>query len=438
MPDVIYSVGATSSSCTYGNLIEFVHEDVMSKFPSGFFRYDHVSSVLAFRQMKKYMDNTENEIRKQEKPSLFIKPNFEVGDDNIAFRNTPLTWNVQSNPEGMSRKSILPFIKDTHRGYVLGYRLNRDKLSFDVTIHVETLTKQLDTYKALENCVGFGNPYTQYASLETIIPFQMVQYMGRIIKCDLDPMKPETIPPVMQYLQSHSNYPITYKIRNSTSNPEFFMYYGVPILITYSDLTIDDGSKKEMADDIYSITFRVSVEFNHPGAYVLIGADIPFYKHLNFQMHIDNKDSTDTFIPIYTMDRLFEEKDEVLQGYKMYTSTIVKTEEQNFGSKDYTDLTEIIEACYLPIIKKYNFSTIDMGVIFKIKLYHGKNVELVEDTDFIVDWSRMELCIINSDPNDTYRIIVYQNRVKCNEELQQIEAAKKNDKTYDSIYNPSK
>lgn len=64
MPDVIYSVGATSSSCTYGNLIEFVHEDVMSKFPSGFFRYDHISSVLAFiRQMKKYMDNTENEIR---------------------------------------------------------------------------------------------------------------------------------------------------------------------------------------------------------------------------------------------------------------------------------------------------------------------------------------------------------------------------------------
>ena len=121
MPDRIYSVGSTSTSCTFGNLIEFVHQDILSKFPSNFFRDEVVSTTMAFRQIKRYKDNAMVEFVKKEKPRLLIRPNYEVGDDTIPFRDTPLTMNVYSNPGGMSRHSILPFIQDFHRGYSVGY-----------------------------------------------------------------------------------------------------------------------------------------------------------------------------------------------------------------------------------------------------------------------------------------------------------------------------
>ena len=432
--ELIYSVGSTSSSCTFGNLIEYVHQDILTKFPQNFFRHEHIATTLAFRQMKRYMDNTRQELRKNQKPMLIIKPAFEVSDDTVPFRDSPLTKNVWSSPDGMSRKSILPFIKDTHRMYQLGYRMNRDKLAFDVVVAVNTLVKQLDVYKSMENTIGFNAPYFQNASLETAIPIQMIEYIGKIIHCELDITRPETIPPILQYLQTHSNYPITYKIRNSTSVPEFFMYYNVGILTEYQDLTIDSGSKKGMTDDVYTISFRVTVEFNHPGAFILIGADIPLYRKFNFDIMIKDTPS-DTFIPIFTMDRIFEEKNEFFDGYKLYTSTLVKTDEENRGHVDTVDLREVIEPQFIPIIRKYNFSDIPIDILFKVKLYKGKGVELAISEEFDVDWNMMTVNILKSDPNETYRIIIYQNKIRCNEELLQAEEMSRNDKTYDSIYN---
>ena len=434
MPDRIYSVGSTSTSCTFGNLIEFVHQDILSKFPANFFKDEVVSTTMAFRQIKKYKDNSMVEFVKKEKPRLLIRPNYEVGDDSIPFRDTPLTMNVYSNPGGMSRHSILPFIQDSHRGYSVGYRLNRDRLSFDITIQVETLTKQLDTYKALENTIGFSRPYQLETSLETVIPFQMVDYISKIINKPLDIGKPITIPPILQYLQTHSNYPVTYKIRNSTSKPEFFIYYGVPIRVIYDDLTIDDGSRKGMTDDAYTITFKVTTEFNHPGAFILIGSEISALNDMEFDLTIQDEDDS-TFIPIYTIDRILEDKDNYFEGFKIYTSTIVKTEKENEGKDDFCDLEEMIEVDYIRILRRYNASRIPSDILFRFQVFKNKT-QLTEDLDYIIDFNQMKLAIHNSDPNATYRIIVFQNKIRCNEELENEMVLATKDKNYKDLYTP--
>lgn len=434
MPEVIYSVGSTSSSSTYGNVIEFVHHDVLSKFPPNFFNYEHISTTMAFRQMKRYTDNSEQEIRKQVKPVLVIKPSFEAGDDSIPFNKTLLTWNVQSNPEGISRRSILPFIYDPHRGYRLGYRMNRDKLVFDITVQLNTLSQQLDIFKFLENSIGFGNPYSTIASLESVIPFQMVQYISQIIQMPISQDDPSSIPPVMQYVQKWAHFPVTYKLRNATSRPEFFMYYDVPVMITYNDLSIDDGSRKGMADDVYSITFRVITEFNHPAAFLLMGGQTPQFRQMKFAMDVSDPTS-DSFIPIYTMNRAFDNRENLFDGYRLYTMTVFKTEEENSGKDDAVDLREVIEPQYYPIIRKYSVSGIPHDILFRFKIFMNNRFELDRE-DYDLDWTRMELVVHNSDPSATYRMMVFANSIRCNEELVQEAEAKKNDKTYEALYNP--
>lgn len=425
--DSIYSVGSTSSSHTYGNLIEAAKDDILSKFPRDYFKYIHISSNLAFRQIKKYTDNSLAEMKKREKPLIIIKPAFEVGDDSIPFRMTPLMTNIQASPYGMSRRSLIPFVKDHRKHYSLMYRLNRDRISFEVNIQSDTLVRQLDLYKAMENNIAWNGPTFQNRSLETAIPYEMVNYISKIVGYDLDKSN-NNIPIMIQYLQNHSSFPITYKIRNATSNPDFFMYRkSVPVIVTYSDLSIDDGSKKGMTDDVYNINFKVTMEFNLPGAFVLIGDNSPDLKKVKFNANINNNDGTDTFIPIYTMEIPYEDETEVAAGFKLYTSTIIKTEKENLGKDDILDLNEVIETCYLDVAKKYATTNMDTSILFKVKLYKDKDLS----TDVSVDWSTGNLYIHKSDPYTTYRVMIYMNHIRLTEEIMDAEDKLNNDKTYD-------
>ena len=39
---ILYSMGSTSSSCTYGNVIKALEQELLRYFPKDFFRYKHV------------------------------------------------------------------------------------------------------------------------------------------------------------------------------------------------------------------------------------------------------------------------------------------------------------------------------------------------------------------------------------------------------------
>ena len=87
--------------------------------------------------------------------------------------------------------------------------------------------------------------------------------------CDIYACRKASI--FLSYLNRHSNYPITYKMRNSTSLDEYFMYSSQEVLFTFEEFTINEGQYKNMTQDSLEITFKVSAEFNLPGLFVLLG-----------------------------------------------------------------------------------------------------------------------------------------------------------------------
>ena len=59
---------------------------------------------------------------------------------------------------------------------------------------------------------------------------------------------------------------------------------------------------------------------------------------------------------------------------------------------------------------------------------------MVEDKDYTIDFNQMKLAIHNSDPNATYRIIVFQNKIRCKEELANEMVLATKDKSYKDLY----
>ena len=426
---ILYSMGSTSSSCTYGNVIKALEQELLRYFPRNYFKYKHVSSQLVFREETHIASFTDAELKKREKPLFLLRPSFENNTD-IPFTYTMLTTNVYANSNAISVKSVYPLIKDQKQRIILGFRMNRDIIPFECTIRTQTLVDQLDMYKMMQNNMQWGGPYQRSFALESVIPYELIFYLANMNGFDLQ--NPSHIPLMMHYLESHSSYPITYKIRNSTSRPEFFMYYRVPVMITLEDLSIDSGSKKDMVDDIYEINFNIRCEFNLPGVFLMYGNDASPRK-FNTRIQSDVSETTTAYIPIYTMDRLFEENNMLLDGYKMYTTTIFQTEEENQNKDDTLDLNCVIHPQYIQVIRKYDVSDIPKDILFKVLVYAGTE-KLEEDTDYEVDWSLMKLTVHHSDPEMTYRIIVYANMDKLNEELADIQNMQSSDISYQDLF----
>lgn len=433
---ILYSMGSTSSSCTYGNVIKALEQELLRYFPKGFFRYKHVSSQMIFREEAHISTFTDAELKKREKPLFLLRPAFENNQD-IPLSNTMLTTNVYSNTNAISVKSVFPLIKDSKHRIIIGYRMNRDAIPFECTIRLQTLVEQLDIYKMMQNNMQWGGPFQRSFALESVIPYELIKYIAIMNGFDLS--KSSNIPLLMHYLQSHSSFPITYKIRNSTSLPEFFMYYRVPVMITLEDLNVDSGSRKGMVDDIYEINFNIRCEFNMPGVFLMYGNEVNPRK-FNIRINSDVSETSTAYIPIYTMDRLFEENNMLLDGYKMYTTTIFQTEEENKNNDDSLDLNCIIHPQYIQVIRKYDVSGIPQDILFKIVVYGGEE-RLEEGEDFTVDWSLMTLTVHKSDPECTYRIIVYANMNKLNEEIAEIQNLQSSDIIYQDLFknrNPKK
>lgn len=416
MSDRILSTGTVSFAHTCGNLVEFVHNDISRRFPPDFFAKEFITTQRVFKQLRKGRTNTETEFSKSGNPKLLITPNFEP-DDSIPFKNTPLTEHITAAMDGVSRHSLLPIIKDTKRGYMLCGRLNRDRLSFDANLRFDAGMQQLDMYKFMENVFPFERPFEVYTALEDVFPISLVNYISHIIGQPIDIDRPSTIPPVLQYLERVSNAPITYKIRTATAQPEFFFYLNSTVQVRYSDLSYDPASRMGMTTDDAMINFRVTVEFNHFGAYALIGSEAAAINTAKVVINASKPLREDLLVPIYTMDRLYEDKNEIFDGFKMYSAVTIKTDADKKGEQDVFDLTDIIEQDILDVIREYNDSNIPPDIIVRFQLYDF-NTLLKPGTDFWVDRNTMQFVIENSNPDTTYRIIIYLNKLKLNEELQ--------------------
>lgn len=440
MQQCIYTIGTSSASHTYGNVASCLREMIIKYFPENFFTYVYMDSTIAWKNIAEVLGITDREFRKRHYPFLIITPHFDQpsNDDNMFLSGTPLTNTLWQERAGLLRNTLFPVIIDRANEFELCYKLNRDKLEFDVELRLKSQVQQIDVRKNLENQIMWDMPHLRPVALESMIPRSMIEYMAKIGGIDwLESSEDDNkVPATMRFLNAHSKTPITYKIRNSTAVEEFFMYYRTKLLVTFSDLSPESVVKKNSVDEYCALRFRVSVEFNMPGLYALIGTHQKKFHGLKFDAMVHTGTSISELIPIYTYTNLYDRFEmDTCDGYTFYSSTIVQTDKDKRGKDEIIDMREIIPPDHMRVLDRILDDGVPPGTIFRFRLLKNSKelnfnceIEEVHDCEWSIDWKKRRIIIHKSDPLVTYRIITYANLIMINERFAHDQDIGKKDK----------
>lgn len=411
----IYTVASTSSSTTYGNVMMFFKEYLVSHFSVNYFKDVNLSSEIAYVNIRRRLGrNTRNEISKLERPFLTIVPQIQNSNNEMFLYDTPLTKSYDNMDYVIQENTMFPIIKNIADGYTLNYKLNRDQIQFECTITLDTYIQQIDLYKFMSNYFTWDRPYTVYTSIESMIPREIVRHMGILSNINIDDESSNQTPIILQMMNRHARYPITYKMRNSTALDEFYMYYNVNLLVNFTDLSMESVNRKGMADDYYQITFRTTIDFNLPGIFILTGQK-PRLKEFTVNLESKNHNGSSDIIPMYTINNLYAKYASVKNGYILYTNTRFKTERDPKTKRDSLGLDVLFEDEYIKVLHTYYSNNIPMNTLVEIILL--KNGQELNKDIWRVNWNTLDLIIEEADDSATYCLLIYINNLLFNENI---------------------
>lgn len=419
--DCIYSSATTSASHIFSNVTKAVESYIERKLPAGLLKGRSISTTIAPRFFKRYR-NRNTDWDKQERPFMVIRPTFETPESDGFLQNTLYT-RQEGSEITVTRGGIQEFLKDKENGIALGFKINHNKLTFDIGIRFNTQMQMIDTWHYMFNTFRWDVPEYINTSLESMIPKIVLIRLGEVLGIDIT--KNESIPLMIKYLRTHSTYPITYKMRNSTSQDEYFLFYRQNIIITFSDLQMDEGQKKGMADDFFTLSFKCTAEFNNMGSYVMIGTR-KLYKRVAIELATNNAIDIGSFTPIFTYDMSGDDPELLKRGYKPMITTMIKTDESAHEKDDVADISCFFTNEIANVITNTLAQGLDMGILFQIRMSKGLDDKLTT-ADFDVDWSRCALIIHNSDKYATYRLLIYVNLAYLNNRILELGYSDKTD-----------
>lgn len=424
----IYTVASSSASTTYGNIMSLIKEKVIQDLPIIHFKDVNLTSEIAYVNVRRRIGrNNVREMVKLERPYLTISPQINAPSGDIYLYDIPLTSNQDSIDYGISLNTLFPIIKNKDDKYTMLYKLNRDKLRFEITITVDTELQQIDIYKYLVNWLTWDRPYVIDTSLEAMIPREIVKHMAFLSNINIDDPGDNQVPVALQMMNRWTLYPITYKIRNGTALDEFFMYYNTKLLFSYTDLDPGQVSRKNFADDYYQLRFSCEVDFNLPGIFVLIG-EKPKPRELDVDIQVKEKDGYHDLIPLFTINNFFSKYPLKKNGFTYYMNARFKTDCKNGSTVDRLDLSELIEPDKIRTISRYNANSIPVETLIEVILLRDGNP--VPSTSWSIDWNTFELKIEDANNTDTYCIVLYINNNLFMEEAEDTIEEKLSDKSF--------
>lgn len=409
----IYATATTSASHIFGNVAKAVESHIERKLPMGLVKDKAISTTMAPRFFKRFK-NTNEDWKKKQRPFLIIRPSFETPALDTFLQNTLYTRN-EGTEITQTAGGIQTFLKDKKRGFCVGFKINRYNITFDIGIQFKTQIQMIDTWHYLLNSMRWEIPEFINTSLESIIPKNILCNIGEITGIDIT--RDENIPTMLKYLRTYSTYPITYKMRTATSQDEYFLYYKQHLVATFSDLTMDEGSKRGMADDFFTLSFRCNVEFNVMGSYMLAGKKGVF-KQIAFE--INTQDGTSIGVgaltPVFTYDIHTEDPELTRLGYRPLGTNMIKTDEDRHGQDDAISLLPILTPEIVMVLDNLLAQGQDPLILLRFKLFASENL-VVSEADYDVNWTKKLFIIKNSDKYATYRLVVYINLSYLNNRL---------------------
>ncbi len=407
-----YVMGQTSPAHVYGNVTSYITEFITHLFPENYFQEVIVNTAIPYRQLDRFR-NSEEEYFRRLYPQVIIKPKIELNDTDTFLYGTYLTSRITDLYMDTSFTNLQPFMYDNERGNSMKYLLNRLKMSFDVTIVVETLIEQINQVHFLKNTVRQDHPFFMSTFLENYIPRELLELMGDDVGIPLYDDN-GSVKPFLDYANGISEFPISYKLKNASGNDEFFRYYPANIDISFNGLNADTSpsEKKNWVDYSYNINFTVTAEFNSAGLYYYF-AQNP--EKIDGIVGIIQDKYEDEIIPFLTVSNIYTER--YAEGWNLYASPMFRVEPNELV--DVMDIAPLFNNSMKRIIDYHLEHGIPSSVYMKVLVL--KNTELLsEPMDYEVDIKGLTLITKNIDCEATYRLIIHVNTIYINNLIKDI------------------
>lgn len=401
-----YAVAPMSLSHTFGNVTAFVTEYVKGWFPLNYFKTVNIASTIAYRHFNVF-DNTNREFIKKNKPMLIIRPRLDLMNDDVFLNRSLLTTRITDNFIDRDYGNLQPFIEDTTKGIHVRYLMNRIKMYFDVTIIVESQMEQINQAVYIKNRVRQDLPFVVQAALESNVPKEIMQGIATDAGIDINDTKA-----FLDYVNSVSFYPVTYKMKNSTGNDEFFRYYPAHIDSMVTGLSMDDGSKKGFVDDSYAINFTVETEFTTSGLYYFFTKEPKTIQNINMNMDTINiGDGNNASInPVFTVTTLFDIP--APPGWNLYTAPLYKVDSS--ATPDQLDISSLFNRSLKQTIEYHVSKGIPMDNLIKVHVFKDNVALDAKLGDFEVDLEKMILTTNKVNKTSTYRLIIHVHTLYVN------------------------
>lgn len=395
---------------TCGNITSLMLYDFKQNLPPNFFKTEHISTKLAVRQfqnIKKIVDF------KKQKPILVMQPKIILDkpdpSDDIFRRMFGTNIFDLTRPDNHNVK----FFKDSEKGIILDFSVERIKMSFEFSIIVSTEYQQYNIASMINDSLIIDSPYYYNHShggaiLETVIPDSIIQQISADSGIPIKD-KDGSIMEFLNYLNKISNIPITYQLQTATDTYKFFMAITTNILMTYSGLSISDGQVENMISDYFPISIQLDVECAYPNAfyYLTKAKEVPYIDKGNNQ---DIFATTGNIELHYTFQQtLVPPKDS--NNKDLFTFASIDIEE---GEQDIIDLKPIFTKDKRDIITRLEIDerhVVDEYV--NIRLYRDGKM-LAIDKDYRINWITLELIIFNTKKKYHYDFACYLDNLIYN------------------------
>ena len=402
-PDKRYVSLMSSMSHTYGNVLAWFQQYMLSYMPENTFKTIHVNSKIAHRQIR----STNHEFLKKTKPMIIFRPRIAGMDDERFLKGTPLIERQNDLYSTWGSTSLQPFFEDHRKDLVIKYQQNRSILYVDVVMIFSTLMNQIDYVHYLQNTIVWGKDYMVPTCLESYLPQEMLKIISDLSGVPLYDEK-EGTREFVQYMEQHSDTPVTYKLQGSTGDKEFYRYYATNINVIFQDLSWDDGEKVGHIMDSYQINFSVKLEFFSTGFYYIFSDKI-------FDLKLPQITAEDSkVIPVFT-DILTKEDLNLRPGWHLFNRASCRLENEY----DHINIKEMLNNSILSTIKYHQENGLPLFEFLDIKI-RRQGFLLREGIDYRIDYKNFEVYFNNKSVFYTYRILICINIEYINDLMKSI------------------
>ena len=401
---------APALSYTVGNVVFKTTNMIANMFGKNFFKHIHINTRMAYTE---FAINSNKEFIHKNKPLLGINPVVDLINDDIAFYGTHLMTNKfnmsYDNLEG-GNFNFLPFFYDDKIGNYVGYLLNRIRINFDIVMNFNTVMEQINMFGILNTMWNPGQIFDKKTAIEIQLPRPLLRMIS--VDSGIPMVENNSSENFLKYLNMHCNKPVTYQMKNSTGEDEFFMYYPLTIEYLPDNYNMDNVEKIGQTINSAPITFNLRSEFNciQMFDYGIRNKRIVLDK---YDLSIDNKPDSPFMIPIFTADNLFRERND--NGWRFYTTRMYKIDQEPDIKEDKLDLSSLFKNTNVKdIIAYHNRYGIDNHIFFDIQVW-GLDKRLKEKRDYEFDFKTLTLITKKLNKKITYRFVIYINDAYIND-----------------------